>query len=62
MTKQIRIENADTSDHDVTVFVEDFVNGEWVRGRQVGLGFPTAMAAEFIHSTRRLVIEEDPKS
>lgn len=60
MTKQIRVENADTSDHKVRVFVEDKqVDGTWVRDPQpIALDHPTSMHAGYIHSKRRLVIEE----
>lgn len=61
MTKNIRIENADTSDHKVRVYTEDYdaLNDVWVRvGEPVVLDYPTAMAQHYIHATRRLVIEE----
>jgi hypothetical protein len=59
MTKQIRIENADTSDHKVRIHVEDRnANGEWVRVKTLEADYPTTMTTEYIHSTRRLVVEE----
>lgn len=59
MTKNIRIENADTSDHKVRIHVEQQnADGEWVRVRTVEASYPTAMATECIHGTQRLVIEE----
>lgn len=60
MTKQIRIENADTSDHKVAVYVErQLADGTWVRDPSpVALDYPTAMHAAYIHSTQRLVVEE----
>lgn len=60
MTKQIRIENADTSAHKVAVFTEDKqVDGTWVRDpKPVELNHPTFMTAQYIHSMRRLVVEE----
>lgn len=61
MTKQIRIENVDTSDHKVRVFVEtQSPDGSWVRGHEpIALDYPTAMHSGLIHSTQRLVIEEN---
>ena len=59
MTKQIRIENADTSTHSVRVFVEDLqADGAWVRDEGVPLNTPTEMLSQHIHSRRRLVVEE----
>lgn len=59
MTKQIRIENADTSNHLVQVYIEQKnEHGEWVRVNARALDLPTAMLAEYIHATQRLVIEE----
>jgi hypothetical protein len=59
MTKNIRIENGDTSDHKVAVYLEDLVNGEWVRHHKpIRLDYPTAMDTACIHDSRRLVIEE----
>lgn len=60
MTKQIRVENADTSSHKVRVYIEErHADGTWHRtGRTVSLDHPTVMASEYIHSTQRLVVEE----
>ena len=59
MTKKIRIENADNSNHPVRVTVQDKdANGEWHTNSTVQLDFPTAMNEQYIHSTRRIVIEE----
>ena len=60
MTKKVRIENADTSNHRVRVFVERLTeSGEWVRtDAPVELDFPTALHEGWIHAGQRLVIEE----
>lgn len=59
MTKQIRVENADTSDHKVRVHVEQLdAEGNWVRVRTLEADYPTAMATDYIHATQRLVVEE----
>ena len=58
MTKQVRVENADTSNHKVKVHVEQLENGEWKRVRTLDCDYPTAMASEYIHDSQRLVIEE----
>ena len=59
MTKQIRVENADMSEHKVRVYVEQQdARGAWVRVKTIKANYPTAMATEYIHSTQRLVIEE----
>lgn len=62
MTKQVRIENADTSNHKVRVFIEHRdANGEWVRSPNdapVELDHPTAMHAGWIWRDQRLVVEE----
>ena len=59
MTKQIRIENADTSDHKVNVYVEDLqADGQWIRGEPSRLDFPTFMFTGHIHQQRRIVVEE----
>jgi hypothetical protein len=60
MTKSIRIENADNSQHKVRVFTEDLqANGEWVRDpKPIALDYPTQMDTRTIHAQRRLVIEE----
>lgn len=59
MTKKIRIENADNSTYKVRAFVEDLVNGEWVRNSTpVELDYPAMLSEQYIHSTRRVVVEE----
>lgn len=59
MTKSIRVENADTSQYQVSVYVETKVDGKWVRLKEVKtLDFPTQMLTEYIHNQQRLVIEE----
>ena len=60
MTKTVRIENADTSDHKVNVFVEEKnSDGEWVRKVDpIRLDHPTFMHSGMIHQTQRLVVEE----
>jgi len=60
MTKQVRIENADTSHHKVRVFKEHKNEaGEWVRvGPAAELDAPAQMATDYIHSHQRLVVEE----
>lgn len=62
MTKQVRIENADTSNHPVRVTTQvKNAEGQWVdEAYSVQLDQPTAMTSQFIHSGRRLVIEERP--
>ena len=64
MTKNIRVENADTSTHRVVVEV-------WNKGHDgtvdtltetVPLDHPTSMATLMIHSERFLVIKEVPAS
>jgi hypothetical protein len=62
MTKSVRIENADTSDHKVNVFVEQKnAAGEWVRqGGPTSLNFPTQLHTGTIFREQRLVIEEAP--
>lgn len=60
MTKKVRIENADTSNHRVRVFVERLNEaGEWVRtDPPVELDFPAALHEGWIHQGQRLVVEE----
>lgn len=59
MTKSIRIENADTSDHKVAVYEENLVDDAWVRNPvPVALNYPTSMHTQSIWRERRLVIEE----
>lgn len=59
MTKQIRIENADTSEWKVRVYVEHKdANGQWQRVKTVQADYPTALVSEYVHPQQRLVIEE----
>lgn len=61
MTKQVRIENADTSNWPVRVTVQhkNMETGEWVdQPGSVQIDYPTAMTQQYLTSTRRLVIEE----
>lgn len=62
MTKQVRIENADTSNHPVRVTGQiKNAEGQWVNEPSyTQINMPTAMTAQYIHSGRRLVIEELP--
>lgn len=62
MTKSVRIENADTSNHPVRVTVQERnASGEWVdRPSPVQLDHPTFMTTLTIYDGRRLVIEERP--
>lgn len=56
MTKSIRIENADTSNH--TVVVEESIEDGMFTDRLVVLDFPTAMATKTICGTRYLKVRE----
>ncbi len=59
MTKQIRIENADTSNWPVQVTVENKdADGNWKAEKVVRLDHPTQMAQEYLTSHRHIVIEE----
>lgn len=60
MTKQVRIENADTSNWPVRVTVQHKNEaGEWIdQPSSVQIDFPTAMTQQYLTSHRRLVIEE----
>lgn len=59
MTKQIRVENADTSNHKVEVQVWDEYPGQPANlVKTVSLDHPTSLATECIHSGRYLVIKE----
>lgn len=59
MTKQVRIENADTSSHKVEIHVEQKdSNGNWQRVRTLHADLPTVMVTEYIHDSQRLVVEE----
>jgi hypothetical protein len=61
MTKTVRIENADNSDHKLIVYTEELnPEGIWVRSLEQGqlLRYPTAMLSASVWATRRLVVEE----
>lgn len=61
MTKTVRIENADCSDHILIVYVEELTpEGIWVRSTEQSclLTYPTAMVSKTVWATRRLVVEE----
>lgn len=61
MTKKIRIENADTSQHNVKVTVQrKNAAGEWedAPAEAVNLSTPTQLTEKYIHQQQRLVIEE----
>jgi len=61
MTKKIRIENADTSHHNVKVTVQrKNASGEWedVPAEAVDINTPTQLTEKYIHSHQRLVVEE----
>lgn len=62
MTKKIRIENADTSHHNVMVQVQrKLPDGTWEStGTQYRLDTPTQLLEQYIHSGQRLVIEDVP--
>ena len=62
MTKAVRIENADTSDHKLQVEV-------WEKGAEgtpdlivetLALGHPTALVERHVHASRYLVVREVP--
>lgn len=60
MTKTVRIENADNSNHKVVVEVwEERADGtEDVQVREVNLDYPTAMTSETIWKGKYLVVRE----
>jgi hypothetical protein len=62
MTKHIRIENADRSDHKVRVYAETKqADGTWLRANdtpEAALDYPTEMHTGVIWAQRRLVVEE----
>lgn len=61
MTKQVRIENADTTTTGVVVRVEQKnLDGEWVATGEdpQHLDYPTQMLNGMVHRSRRLIIEE----
>lgn len=62
MTKAIRIENADTSDHKVEIEQWDVIeDGDDILVATDRIDFPTAMANITIWDTRYLVIKEIKK-
>lgn len=62
MTKQVRIENADTNDYKVLVEVWDKgLNGEPDKlANVINLDYPTALRDVFITETRYAVVREVP--
>ena len=59
MTKSVRIENADTSNHELVVETwEVDLNGERTLVHATPLTHPTAMATLTVHATRYLVVKE----
>jgi len=67
MTKQVRIENADTSNYKVLVEVWDkgYPEGEPDKlAKTIELAYPTAMtdSSVYLTSTRYLVVKEAPQS
>lgn len=62
MTKKVRIENADTSTWPVRVMVQHKNEaGEWVdEPGGVQIDSPCQFTEQYLHSHRRIVIEERP--
>lgn len=62
MTKQVRIENADTSNWPVRVTIQHKdADGNWIdQPGATQIDRPTQMTEQYITSGRRLVIEERP--
>jgi hypothetical protein len=60
MTKNVRVENADNSNHPVRVQAQEKnAQGEWVDvGAPQQLDIPTAMTTATIWGNHRIVIEE----
>jgi hypothetical protein len=61
MTKKIRIENADTSNHNVKVTVQrKNAAGQWedVPAEAVDINTPTQLTEKYVHSHQRLIVEE----
>jgi len=63
MTKNVRVENADTSSYRVRVRAQyKNADGEWVdAGPEEGaieLPYPASLAQSTIHGTKRLIVEE----
>ena len=59
MTKCIRIENADNSQHKVAVIVQQRGAEGWRETQRLDLSFPTQLAELHIHEGQRIIIEED---
>lgn len=59
MTKRIRVENADNSNHKVSIIVQQIRDGEWVETQRLDLSHPTQLAELHVWQGQRLVIEED---
>lgn len=64
MTKKIRVENADTSNHTVLVTVQNKqADGSWLSEPSVALHHAAQMHEQYIHSGRRVIVEElDPNA
>jgi hypothetical protein len=58
MTKLVRIENADNSNHRVLVEVWQTTEKGDFKIRDIPLDHPTYMAQEYIHSSQFLVVKE----
>jgi hypothetical protein len=61
MTKTVRIENADTSNHKLLAFCEELEqNGQWVcqPNTMTRLDLPTTMTTLTVWTGRRIVIQE----
>lgn len=59
MTKSVRIENADTSNHIVKVMVQEVDHlGVWSIIKAIELCNPTDMCTETIWKGKRIIIEE----
>lgn len=61
MTKAVRIENADTSDHKLLVQVWDkgADGAPDVMAKEVPLDNPTALITEYVHGSRYIVVKEE---
>lgn len=63
MTKNVRIENADTSEYKVVVEVWiKGPTGEFTKNREEVLSFPTALSQFLIHDGQYLVVREAPRA
>lgn len=59
MTKKVRIENADTSNHKVRVTIQrKDADGNWADNESTNIDYPTMMTEQYIHSGARIIIEE----